>query len=130
MLLPIDPSRVSFSSVPGWTRADQETAIRTTNANVSASQDNRPGVRPTTIQSWLTRVCSLPTANDAYLPPSWSADATLYSVVFNPYCQSCHRAVNPALDFDRAAEFRGFWSSIRNDACKVRSMPHEGTTFE
>lgn len=134
-LLPLDPSRLELPSVSGFTRSEQEEPIRRINSMIAWTLGHRPDLA-TPLREWIdgayaTRVhVAGQTANDAFVPVGWSADATLYRDVAKPYCLSCHQALSAPLDFDSAAEFRALGAAIQNDVCVQRSMPHAGPTFE
>ena len=53
----------------------------------------------------------------------------LFQRVVRPYCQVCHQAMDPALDFSTAAGFRALTAAIRQDVCVSHTMPHAEPTF-
>jgi hypothetical protein len=129
--LPFDIARLQFSNDPNHTRAAQEEEIRKMNEIVSRTQPATSNL----ISQWLngtyanniTRAGQV--AIDNFTPPSWAGDEQLYQGVVRPYCQSCHQALNPAIDFSTSAQFRSYAPSIQQAVCNTRSMPHAEPTF-
>jgi CSLREA domain-containing protein len=117
--LPFDIASFRYSAKPGFTRADQEDALRRLNALVRST--NPPARISELIDGWyapggVSNPAS--TFDDNFVPPAYSGsvdDSDLYNNVVKHYCRSCHVAqvfdlANPAyLDSARSYVFNSYY---------------------
>jgi len=122
--LAFDPFSYLYSSLPGFTEADQREAFRRLNALVLQT---RPA--PATvdlINGMYAGAVTTPGAvpNDYYVPAGWAnADASqdgkaMYDGVVKLGCRMCHTsASNPSLDFLQLSDFAAQSARIRSLVC-------------
>lgn len=139
-LVPLEVDAFDFSSARGFTRADQEAALKKINQMVLCSYPlpaasalpedacRRVGAASeyrgtaATLLKTAYGGDGLPNAAfaDTYIPAGWSdpANAGLYKGVVAPYCRSCHlvRGIGfqSDIDFDTFAKFQSY--AARNKA--------------
>jgi len=111
-LQPFNADSFEWSSVPGFTRADQEATIKAFNLWVlcsyplpggggtgvdacrqAAAPSEWEGTAAEMIHAWYGGA-GMPNAQlaDTYLPAGWVGHETLYREVIAPYCSTCHTA--------------------------------------
>jgi hypothetical protein len=103
--VPYDVGNFTFSTKPGLTQVDLESAIHTLNTNVLQSG---PSIAISElIQGWYANGTGKLDTN--YLPVSWRtrpvADQTFYKEVYAHSCRTCHVAFTEALNFDHYDNF-------------------------
>lgn len=148
-LHPLEPDTFAFSTMPGFTRADQEAAIKTVNRMVlctypKAAGDGAPEDacrRMAESSEWQGTAAAflkaayggtgLPNATfqDNYVPESWlrNGQSTLYRTVVATSCRACHvmRGVtgNSDIDFTSYEKFQGMADRIKAHAIDRGNMP-------
>ncbi len=148
-LHPFEPDVFGFSSTPGFTRADQEVAIKTINRMILCSYPlPAPSTapedacrRPASPNEWQGTAASLikaayggdglPNATfvDEFVPQGWvtAGQSTLYKTVVAPACRTCHimrgNAGNSDLDFTSYAKFAGYSDRIKHHVVDRGNMP-------
>jgi len=153
---PFDVDTFAFSSTPGFTRADQEAALKLMNTWVlgtypiqAASGFAEDACRPTTAffqYTWQGTAADLikaayggnglpnTTFSDTFVPAGWAGNPALYQNVVAPYCRACHllRGVGPQsdIDFNSLAEFQGFADRIKAMVFDRGKMPLAKIPFE
>ncbi|MDE2372313.1 MAG: PEP-CTERM sorting domain-containing protein [Burkholderiales bacterium] len=130
-MLPFIVADMKFSTQPGYTRADQEGALRDLNRLVLGTRPN-PNDPNDPIAVWINGTYANFTrgsADDGFLPPQWSGDPVLYRKVVRPYCISCHQALPSTINFASSWNFRGLAAQIANLVCSARTMPHSEAAF-
>lgn len=148
-LHPFEPDVFGFSTTAGFTRADQEAAIKTINRMIlcsyplpapsSAPEDACR--RPATASEWQGTAAALiksayggdglPNAKfvDDYVPEGWvtAGQSTLYKNVVAPACRTCHimrgNAGNSDLDFTTYAKFAAYSDRIKFHVQDKGNMP-------
>jgi hypothetical protein len=124
-LLPIDPSRVVFSTLPGATRADQEMKIQDINRSVYDAGTPL-------VQEYVSKMYggnwSLP-ARDDIVPAGWSGQQNLWNTVVRPYCIMCHMAQLGPLAFASFNDMMSVKDRVRKSVCTDGTMPHSEVTF-
>jgi CSLREA domain-containing protein len=127
--LPFDAASFIYSTQPGYTRADQEEALRRLNGFVYRSL---PAAQiRTLIEGWYGGAANLNTPgavlNDAYLPATYDgseADRALYRQVVKPYCRGCHVAQNLTLEAPAQLGFVPAFNAVYG----ASTMPHAEVT--
>ena len=153
---PLEADQFDFSSSTGFTRAEQEAAIKIINKMVlstypiaAASGFDEDRCRPVAAgNEWLGTAANLiknayggntlPNANfsDTYVPAGWATagQTLLYQNVVVPYCRACHlllgNAAQSDLDFESFAKFRGFADRIKAHAIDRGNMPLARIVFD
>jgi hypothetical protein len=127
--IPIDPKGLLFPTA-GGTRAEQEDKIRAVNSMIAGSGASATvsayvnGMYNGAVAQAGTR------ANDAYIPPGWSAQAGMYRDIIHPYCMSCHMTQTGYLAFATWNDFLASKDRIQNALCNTRSMPHSQVQYQ
>jgi hypothetical protein len=148
-LQPLEADGFDFSSTPGFTRADQEAAIKVVNkmilstypiAAATAFEEDRcravvagnewQGTAANLIKNAYGGD-SLPNANfaDTYVPAGWAGagQTMLYQKVVVPYCRGCHLLLGSAsqsdLDFESFDKFQGFADRTKVHVIDRGNMP-------
>jgi len=131
--LPFDPFSYKFSTVGGFTFADQADAFRRLNVLVR-SANATPAITELIDGMYAPKAVTDPTAvaNNTFIPDAWKfangslAGTALYNGVVKVGCRTCHvSAVNPTYDFNSADDFSALISTIRPEVCgSNRVMPH------
>jgi hypothetical protein len=134
--LPVDPSLVAFSNLPGHDRASTEDAVRGLNSLIMASSPPQPisdyinGMYPGKTLS-IGPAKLLPVdqpgtvAQANYVPAGWAQQADFFKKVVKPNCLMCHLATSsPTLVFDSADKFFANKALIYAAVCVGRSMPN------
>jgi mono/diheme cytochrome c family protein len=141
-----------FSTMPGFTRADQEAALKQMNQWVLCSfplegaaagpEDNCR--RANTANEWVGSAATVlkkayggdnmpnPTFSDTYVPTAWSTvgQTTLYQNVVADSCRTCHQlrgirgtAGQNDIDFDTFAKFQSYAERIKHHVLDFGNMP-------
>lgn len=126
-LLPLDPSRLVFSTTAGATRADQEARIRNVNGFVSAA--GTPMVKEY-ISGLYGTDGSLKVANTTAVPKGWSNQQGLWNQVIRPYCIMCHMAQTGPLSFASFADLVLLKDRVQKAVCSDATMPHSEILFK
>lgn len=148
-LHPFEVDAFDFSAVPGFTRAEQEAAIKAINRMVlcsyplpepspfpedacrrAATADEWQGTAAALIKSFYGGD-GLPNAtfSDTYVPPSWQAagQTTLYQQVIAPACRTCHimrgTGAQSDIDFSTWEKFRPYADRTRAHVFDRGNMP-------
>jgi hypothetical protein len=150
-LQPLNVGTFEFSSLPGYTRADQEANLKTINQFVlctypidsagSGVDACRPVVSTAEwtnywqataadmVKDWYGGA-TMPNAtqSDTYLPAGWSGQAALYNDVVAPYCRTCHilrgaGVLQNDIDFMDYAKFQAYASRIKAHVLDRGNMP-------
>ena len=153
---PFDVDTFAFSATPGFTRAEQEAALKLMNTWVlgtypiqAASAFPEDACRPTAAffqYTWQGTAAELiksaygsnglPNANfsDTYIPAGWAGQEPLYQNVVAKYCRACHllRGVSDQKDpdFDSFAKFQGLADRIKILVFDRGKMPLAKIPFE
>jgi len=139
-LHPFEVDAFDFSATPGFTRAEQEAALKAINRMVlcsyplpspsslpedacrrAATANEWQGTAATLLKSFYGGD-GLPSAtfSDTYVPPSWQAagQTTLYQQVIAPACRTCHlmRGTGAQSDIDFAT-----WEKFRPYADRTKA---------
>lgn len=148
-LHPFEPDVFGFSTTPGFTRADQEAAIKTINRMILCSYPLPAAStapedacrRPASPSEWQGTAASLikaayggdglPNATfvDDFVPQGWvtAGQSTLYKTVVAPACRTCHimrgNAGNSDLDFTSYEKFVGYSDRIKHHVVDRGNMP-------
>jgi len=148
-LHPFEPDVFGFSGTAGFTRADQEAAIKTINRMILCSYPlPAPSTSPedacrrvATESEWQGTAASLikdayggnglpnATFKDDHVPAGWltAGQSTLYLSVVAPACRTCHimrgNAGNSDLDFTTYAKFAGYADRIKYHVLDRGNMP-------
>jgi mono/diheme cytochrome c family protein len=138
-----------FSALPGFTRTDQEAALKVFNKFVlctyplpGASTAVEDACRPAAgANEWQGTAATLLKAayggdglpngafSDTYVPPSWSTagQTTLYQNVIAPACRTCHvqrgTADQADIDFTVFSNFQGYSERIKAHVIDRGNMP-------
>jgi hypothetical protein len=120
--LPIEPKSIVISRTP----ADEE-SIRAINAMMLNSRTMTP-----TMAAYVNGMYNgaVAQANDAFIPPGWTAQAGLYRDIVRPYCASCHMAQTGYLAFATWNDFLASKVRIQQSVCVARSMPHAEVPYQ
>jgi hypothetical protein len=126
-LLPLDPSRFAFSTLPGATRAEQEPRIREINNHVVRF------AAPPMVQEYLAGLYGSGTAigpaTADFVPTGWATQPGLWRSVIRPYCTSCHMAQTGPLAFASWADVLVLKDAVQRTICKDATMPHAELLF-
>jgi hypothetical protein len=148
-LNPFEVDAFDFASTPGFTRAEQEAALKTINRMILCSYplpapSSFPEDACRTLASgnqWQGTAATLikafyggdglpnPTYSDTFVPPSFvsAGQETLYKTVIVPSCRVCHimRGTKEQSDIDFATfeKFVGYADRIRAHAVDRGNMP-------
>lgn len=148
-LHPFEPDVFGFSATPGFTRADQEAAIKTINRMIlcsyplpeSSTAPEDACRRVATESEWQGTAASLikaayggdglpsATFKDDFVPAGWmtAGQSTLYLSVVAPACRTCHimrgNGGNSDLDFTTYAKFAGYADRIKYHVLDRGNMP-------
>lgn len=149
-LHPFEVEAFDFSAKTGFTRTDQEAAIKNINKMILCSYPiTTPSTapedacrRPATVNEWQGPAADLikaayggdglPGATfslESYVPPGWLAagQATLYKEVIAPSCRTCHimrgNALQSDLDFATYAKFQGYADRVKAHIVDRGNMP-------
>ena len=148
-LHPFEADAFDFSSTPGFTRNEQEAAIKTINKMILCSYPRaapagfpEDACRRLASQSeWQGSAAALikafyggdglpsPTFSDTYVPPSWLAagQRTLYKSVIAPACRTCHimrgTGAQSEIDFATFEKFRTYADRTRTHVMDRGNMP-------
>jgi cytochrome c5 len=136
--LPFDLDSFQYSTLPGYTRPEQENAFRSLNERVLVATD------PTTtladlIRGWYGATSTpLPQVNQSsdWVPTGWDipngSQATsprrIYLEVVKPSCRTCH-AAQTGYTWASYGDFNSLWGSIEYDVC-ASQMPHALLTYQ
>ena len=148
-LHPLEADALAFSDTPGYTRAEQEAAIKAINkmilctypkkATDAAPEDECR--RPATASEWQGTASDMlkaayggpgmpnATFNDTYVPDSWltNGQSTLYRTLVATSCRACHvmRGVvgNSDQDFTTFEKFTGLSDRIKAHVIDRGNMP-------
>lgn len=148
-LHPFELDAFDFSSMPGFTRAENEAAMKSVNtwilctypiaAPSTAPEDAcrrpaRPGEWQGTAADLIKSAYGgdgLPSAkfSDTYVPPSWAAagQSTLYTEVIATSCRTCHimrgNGLQSDIDFASYEKFRSYSDRIKAHITDRGNMP-------
>jgi hypothetical protein len=110
-MLPLEVGTFEFSTIPGFSRADQEASLKQINQLIlqtypissSATKHAEDAKRPDAGENeWQGTAAEMikafyggdgmpdATFNDSYAPIGWAGHETLYKRVVAPYCRACH----------------------------------------
>ena len=146
---PLEPDTFQFSPAPGFTRAEQEAAMKTINrmilctyprpATANAPEDQcRRIASPSEWQGTAAEIIKaayggegLPNAtfDDTFVPQSWlvNGQSTLYRSVIATSCRACHimrgTAGNSDIDFHTLEKFRGYADRTKVHVYDRGNMP-------
>jgi len=155
-LQPFEVDTFGFSAAPGFTRSDQEVALKTLNGMVlctyplpAASAFPEDACRPAAaVGEWQGAAADLikafyggdglPSASfsDAYVPPAWTTagQTTLYQSVVAPSCRACHimrgTGAQSDIDFTSYAKFQGLADRIKAHVFDRGNMPLAKIVFD
>lgn len=144
-----DVASFDFSTVPGYTRADQEAALKKLNrlvlctwplAGPSTHVEDacRPAADPNDWQGTAAASLKaayggdgLPSASfiDTYVPDDWknAGQSTLYREVVHPFCITCHQMRGTGnmsdVNFASYAKFRSYADRIKAHVFERGNMP-------
>jgi mono/diheme cytochrome c family protein len=154
---PFDVESFGFSTTPGFTRADQEAALKTMNKMVLCTYPNPGGAaaclaplvgsRPAAgNDEWQGTAAALieaayggatlPNATyaDTFVPAGWAGQTALYQGVVAPACRTCHLLRGTAnqsdIDFDTFAKFQSYADRIKVHVFDRGNMPLAKIVFE
>jgi hypothetical protein len=153
-MMPLEVDTFAFSTTPGFTRVDQEAALRTINAMVLCTYP-RPAAAPVFPEDACRRVASgnewqgtaaalikaayggdgLPNAvySDTFVPAGWAGQEALYQSVVAPVCRACHlvRGTSQSdIDFNSFMKFQGFADRTKAHVIDRGNMPLAKIIFE
>jgi mono/diheme cytochrome c family protein len=152
---PLAVDTFAFSTTAGFTRAEQEAALKTINmmvlctyprAAVAGPEDNcRPPAAPGAYE-WQGSAAALikaayggnglPNATyaDTYVPAGWAGQAALYQNVVAPVCRTCHLLRGTSwendIDFDSFAKFQSYADRIKVHVFDRGNMPLAKIVFD
>lgn len=153
-LMPLEVDTFAFSPMPGFTRADQEAALKTINAMVlctypggAACPTPLTGTRPAAIAGeWQGTAAALiegayggaalPNATYAEppVPGGWAGQAALYQGAVAPTCRACHlvrgTSLQSDIDFNTSTKFDGFDDRIKAHVIDRGNMPLAKIIFD
>lgn len=152
----LQPFRVDsffYSTTPGYTRADQESKLKTFNKWVlctyplvgaavvpeDTTDCGTSGRRTATAHEWQGSAAEMikdwyggpgmpnSSFSDTYVPSGWSGNASLYTTVVAPYCRTCHlvrgSGAQSDIDFHTLAKFAGYKDRIKTHVFDRGNMP-------
>jgi cytochrome c553 len=148
-LHPFEPDAFDFSARAGFSRAEQEAAIKTINGFIlcsypiagTSSAPEDACRRPVGSSEWQAPAADIiksayggdgmpsATFDDHYVPPSWLAagQSTLYTNVIATSCRTCHvmrgTSAQSDIDFTTYEKFRGFAERTRAHVFERGNMP-------
>lgn len=148
-LHPFEPDAFGFSTMAGFTRADQEAGFKTINRMILCSYPlPAPSTapedacrRPASRSEWQGTAASLikaayggdglpnATFSDTFVPQGWvtAGQSTLYQNVIAPSCRTCHimrgNAGNSDLDFTSYEKFQGYADRVKAHILDRGNMP-------
>jgi mono/diheme cytochrome c family protein len=146
--MPLDVEHLDFSTTPGFTRADQEAALKTLNRMVLCTYPlPAPSAFPedacrraATPVEWAGTAAALIKAGyggdglpqavyaNAFVPSGWAGEAALYRDVVAPFCRTCHllrgTAAQSDIDLDSFAKFQAYADRIKAHVIDRGDMPH------
>ncbi|MEQ1813653.1 MAG: hypothetical protein ABL860_04275 [Candidatus Nitrotoga sp.] len=154
-LQPFDVGSFGFSTVPGYTRADQEVKLKAINKMVLSTYP----IPAATIfpEDALRRISNfiewdaapaatiiknayggnnMPNAtfSDTYVPTGWAGEETLYNDVVVFACRTCHilrgTGTMPGLNFNSYASFAGYADQIKHHVIDRGNMPLAKIVYE
>ena len=128
-MLPIEPKGLVFPA-GGDTRAAQEDRIRAVNSMILGSNPSAAVAAYINGMYGGAAAQAGARANDAYIPPGWTAQAGLYRDIVRPYCTTCHMSQSGDLAFTSWAAFLATKDRIQHAVCTVRSMPHAQLPYQ
>ena len=127
--LPFDLGTFKFSTVSGFTLADQQGAFRKLNAMVKLTVPST-GIAKLIDGMYAPKAVTDSTAvwNDDYVPSAWQGDirhVATYNGIIKKGCRTCHTsATNASLDFLSPADWDSRVGSIRGLVCGAsHNMP-------
>ncbi len=155
-LQPFDVGSFDFSTVPGYTRADQEAKLKTINKMVLCTYplETAPGgIEDTCRRNVIVNGewSSTPAATlikqayggngmvnavfaDTYVPAGWAGQAGLYNKVIIPACRTCHilrgTSTMPDLNFDTFNHFSNYASKTKYHVFERGNMPLAKIVYE
>lgn len=123
--LPIDPSRLVFSTLPGATRADQEKKIQDINRLISYNTTPLVGEYISKLYggNW-----TLP-ARGNVVPAGWTGQTGLWNQVVRPFCIMCHMAQTGPLAFASFSDMMLVKDRVQKSVCTDGTMPHSELSF-
>jgi K319-like protein len=155
-MAPLEVDTFSFSTTPGFTRADQEAALKTINMIVlctyprvvaaAGSEDNCRPDRTGGTDEWTGTTAALikaayggdglpgATYMDTFVPAGWAGQTALYQGVVAPICRNCHMARGTSnesdIDFTDFAKFQNYADRIKAHVFDRGNMPLAKILFE
>jgi hypothetical protein len=152
---PLAVDTFAFSATPGFTRADQEAALKTINmmvlctyprTAVAGPEDNcRPSATPGAYE-WQGTAAALikaayggnglpnPMYSDSHVPTLWAGQAALYQGVVAPVCRTCHLLRGAGhesdIDFDSFSKFQSYADRIKVHVFDRGNMPLAKIVFD
>lgn len=146
---PIEVDHVDFSSTPGFTRAEQEPALKILNKMVLCTYPRAGAAagaedacrRPALAHEWQGTGAAMikaayggdgmpnATYSDTYVPTGWLAagQSSLYQAVYVPSCRACHtlrgNGAQSDIDLDSFAKFQGYADRIKAHVFDRGNMP-------
>jgi len=123
--LAFDPFSFKFSTAPGFTQHDQESAFRQLNALIARTSPTAATADLIT-GMYAPKLVTDPTAvaNNDYVPSGWAAaditqdGNTMYRGVVKRGCRGCHASASHAeLDFLELADWTPLLATIRYEVC-------------
>ena len=153
-LMPLEVGTFDFSVASGFTRADQEAALKQINRMVLCSYPIPAASvfpedacrRVATFTEYRGTAAAfikstyggdgLPSATytDTFVPAGWAGQPSLYQSVVAPSCRSCHfvRGIGfqSDIDFDTLAKFQGFADRIKVHVFDRGNMPLAKIQFD
>jgi hypothetical protein len=152
---PLAVDTFAFWTTPGFTRADQEAALKAINMMVlctypraGAAAGAEDNCRPATSAGyeWQGTAAALikaayggnglPSAMylDTHIPAGWAGQTALYQGVVAPVCRTCHllRGAGPQddIDFDSFLKFQGYADRIKVHVFDRGNMPLAKIVFD
>lgn len=150
-LQPLNVDSFGFSATPGYTRAEQEAALKTINqfvlctyplgaasalpedacrtvASVNEWSNQWQATAAEMLKAWYGGD-GMPNATfaDSYVPAGWAGQEPLYQGVVAGYCRTCHLLRGTAnqsdIDFTSYAKFQGYADRIKAHVIDRGNMP-------
>jgi hypothetical protein len=132
-----DLASFGYSSIPGWSRGDQEANFKKLNQIVIAS--NPSAAIKDLITGWYAG--NSPTQISTYIPDGWKTDPSghpyqppvpdLYSKVVGTSCRTCHVALSPNLSWLDYPTLQKRRLTVNLLVCKQsKAMPHACATYK
>jgi hypothetical protein len=153
-LMPLEVGTFDFSTAAGFTRADQESALKQINRMVLCSYPIPAATvfaedacrRVATFTEYRGTAAAfikstyggdgLPNAvyADNFVPAGWAGQTSLYQSVVAPSCRSCHFVrgigLQSDIDFDTLAKFQGYADRIKAHVFDRGNMPLAKIEFD